>query len=66
MVEDITDKVALAAIYQGIPEDILLFVAEKKTAKKAWKAIKTMSFRADRVKTARIQTLKDEFEAWMD
>ncbi|KAL8154922.1 hypothetical protein AgCh_000326 [Apium graveolens] len=61
-IEDWTDKIALAAIYQGIPEDVLLFIAEKKTAKEAWDAVKTMCLGADRVKTARIQTLKAEFE----
>lgn len=34
-IETCTDNVALAAIYQGIPEDILLSVAENKTAKEA-------------------------------
>lgn len=62
IVEDKIDKVALAAIYQAIPEDILLLVAEKKTAKSAWEAIKVMCLGADRVKNARVQTLKTEFE----
>lgn len=61
-IEDKTDKMALAAIYQGIPEDILLSVADKETAKEAWEAVKTMCLGADRVKKARIQTLKAEFE----
>ncbi|XP_074362300.1 uncharacterized protein LOC141702534 [Apium graveolens] len=61
-IEDQTDKIALVAIYQGIPEDVLLSVAEKKTAKEAWDAFKTMCLGADRVKTVRIQTLKAEFE----
>lgn len=63
VIEERTDKIALAAIYQGIPEEILLSVAEKKTAKETWEAVKTMCLGADRVKTARIQTLKAEFEA---
>lgn len=63
VIEDKTDKVALAAIYQGIPEDILLSVSEKKTAKEAWEAVKTMCLGADKVKKARIQTLKAEFES---
>lgn len=62
-VEQKTDKVALAVIYQGIPEDILLSLAEKNTAKEAWDAIKTLSLGADRVKLAKIQTLKAEFES---
>ncbi|GJS23761.1 cellulose synthase A catalytic subunit 3 [UDP-forming]-like protein [Tanacetum coccineum] len=63
VVEVKKDKMALAAIYQGIPEDLLLSLAEKKIAKEAWEALKTMFIGADRVKTARIQTLKAEFEA---
>lgn len=61
-VEDKVDRVALAAIYQAIPEDILLSVADKKTAKGVWDAIETMCLGADRVKKARVQTLKTEFE----
>ncbi|XP_042756658.2 retrovirus-related Pol polyprotein from transposon TNT 1-94 [Lactuca sativa] len=63
VVEVKKDKLALAAIYQGIPEDLLLSLAEKKTAKEAWDALKTMFMGADRVRTARIQTLKYEFES---
>ncbi|XP_074373447.1 uncharacterized protein LOC141713772 [Apium graveolens] len=57
------DKVALAVIYQGVPEDILLSLAEKNTAKEAWVAIKTMCLGADRVRTTKIQTLKAEFDS---
>ena len=57
------DKVALAMIYQGIPEDILLALAEKKTAKEAWETIKTLCQGAERVKQAKNQTLKTEFES---
>ncbi|KAL8116816.1 hypothetical protein AgCh_023110 [Apium graveolens] len=49
-------------IILGIPEDILLSVADKSTAKEAWDAIKTLCLGADRVKKARAQTLKAEFE----
>lgn len=62
-VEDKTDKVALAMIYQGIPEEVLLSLAEKKTAKEAWEAIKTLCQGADRAKKARVQTLKSDFES---
>lgn len=57
------DKVALAAIYQGIQEEILLSIAEKKSAKESWDAIKTMYMGADRVQKAKVQTLKIEFES---
>nr|GEX72333.1 hypothetical protein [Tanacetum cinerariifolium] len=63
LVEVKKDKMALAAIYQGIHEDLLLSISEKKSAKEPWEALKTMFMRADKVKTARIQTLKAEFES---
>lgn len=63
VVEDKMDKVAMAAIYQSIPEDILLSIADKETAKDAWDAVKVICQGADRVKKARVQTLKSEFES---
>lgn len=62
-VEDKVDKRALAVIYQGLPEEFVLSIAEKKSSKEAWDAIKTMCLGADKVKKARAQTLKGEFEA---
>lgn len=53
-VEVQTDKIALAAIYQGIPEEILLLVAEKSSAKEVYDAIKVMCVGADRVKKANV------------
>lgn len=41
----------------------MLSIAEKRTAKDAWNAIKTVSLGADKVKAARAQTLKGEFES---
>ncbi|XP_074327929.1 uncharacterized protein LOC141665842 [Apium graveolens] len=41
---------------------MLLSISEKKTAKDGWEAIRLMCQGADRVKKARIQTLKAEFE----
>ncbi|KAL8098264.1 hypothetical protein AgCh_031141 [Apium graveolens] len=61
-VDEKVDRVALAAVYQAILEDILLVVAEKTTAKRTWEAIKMMCHGAERVKTARTQTMKTEFE----
>ncbi|XP_074355869.1 uncharacterized protein LOC141695529 [Apium graveolens] len=63
VIETKIDKIALAMIYQGIPEEYLLSIAEKKIAKDAWEAIKTMSQGADKVKQAKVQILKAEFEA---
>lgn len=42
VIEDRTDKMAMTAIHQSIPEDVLLVVVEKKTAKEAWEAVKTL------------------------
>ncbi|XP_074349643.1 uncharacterized protein LOC141689289 [Apium graveolens] len=58
-----TVQLALAAIYQGVPEDILLIIAEKETAKEAWDAIKTLCMGTERVKEAKVQTLRAEFES---
>lgn len=38
-------------------------IAEKKTTKDAYEASKTMSQGADKIKQAKVQTLKAEFEA---
>lgn len=61
-IEDKSNKVVLAAIYQAIPEDILVSVTEKKTAKDACDTIKTLCLGTERVKKARVQTLNAEFE----
>lgn len=42
---------------------MLLSLTEKTTAKKAWDAIKTMCLGADRVKKAKVQILKADFES---
>lgn len=62
-VEEKTDKIAMTMLYQGIPEEILLSVAEKTSAKETWEAIKTLCQGADKVRKARVQTLKTEFES---
>lgn len=63
VVEEKTDKIAMAMLYQGIPEEVLLSVADKKTAKETWEAIQTLCQGAEKVKKARVQTLKAEFES---
>ncbi|XP_021605753.2 uncharacterized protein LOC110610179 [Manihot esculenta] len=57
------DKMALAAIYQGIGEDTLLQLGAKKTAKEAWNMLKVMNQGAEKVKEVRTQTLWREFDA---
>ncbi|KAL4304119.1 hypothetical protein GQ457_10G006780 [Hibiscus cannabinus] len=57
------DKKARAYILQCIPEDILLQIVKNKTAKEIWESIKTRYLGSERVKKARVQTLKSEFDA---
>ncbi|XP_072149557.1 uncharacterized protein [Setaria viridis] len=56
------DQMALAAIYQGIPKETLLAVSEKEISKEAWECIKIMYQGAQRVKDARVQTLREELD----
>ncbi|XP_074363725.1 uncharacterized protein LOC141704380 [Apium graveolens] len=59
----VKNAIQILMSWQGIPEEYLLSIAEKKIAKDAWEAIKTMSQGADKVKQAKVQTLKAEFES---
>ncbi|KAK8954970.1 hypothetical protein KSP39_PZI002195 [Platanthera zijinensis] len=52
----------LTALYQSVPDDILLMLGDK-SAKEAWETLKTMNLGADRVKEAKLQTLKSEFKS---
>ncbi|CAH9105668.1 unnamed protein product [Cuscuta europaea] len=62
-VETLKDKMALAAIYQGISEDTLLQLGAKRTAREAWTMLKNMNLGADKVKEVRTQSLLREFES---
>ncbi|KAK9076273.1 hypothetical protein SSX86_004606 [Deinandra increscens subsp. villosa] len=62
-VDEKKSKMARAYIFQAIPEEILLQVAKKKTAKEVWDSLKTRFVGAERVQKARLHTLKSEFEA---
>ncbi|GKC96017.1 ribonuclease H-like domain, reverse transcriptase, RNA-dependent DNA polymerase [Tanacetum coccineum] len=61
-VKEQQDRMALAAIYQAILEDVLLMLADKDTAKEAWETLHTMYMGAERVKEAKVQTLRSNFE----
>ncbi|XP_062193554.1 uncharacterized protein LOC133896949 [Phragmites australis] len=56
------DQIALAAIYQGIPEETLQAVSEKETSNEAWECIKVMYLGAKCVEDARVQTLREELD----
>nr|GEW33938.1 hypothetical protein [Tanacetum cinerariifolium] len=53
---------ALAAIYSAVTEDVLMMLAEKDSAKEARETLRTMHMGADRVKEAKVQTLRSNFE----
>ncbi|WJZ97479.1 hypothetical protein VitviT2T_016081 [Vitis vinifera] len=55
---DDKDQGAMVAISQAVPDDVMMAIAEKKTAKGAWDALREMQVGEDRVKKARVQVLK--------
>nr|XP_043619964.1 uncharacterized protein LOC122591791 [Erigeron canadensis] len=55
-------KTTRAFIFQAIPEEIILQVAKKKTAKEVWESLKTRYVGVERVQKARLR-YKSEFEA---
>lgn len=59
---DDKNNMAIALLFQSIPEALILQVGELGTAKKIWEAIKTRHVGADRVKEARLQTLMSDFD----
>ena len=61
---DETEKndIAVALLFQSIPEALILQVGDLDNAKKVWEAIKARHMGADRVKEARLQTLMAEFD----
>lgn len=56
------NDIAMALLFQSIPESLILQVGELDTAKKVWEAIKARHLGAERVKEARLQTLMAEFD----
>ncbi|XP_076935889.1 uncharacterized protein LOC143602772 [Bidens hawaiensis] len=52
-----------AMIFQTLPEDVLMQVAQYTTAKEVWEAVKVKYLGADLVQKARLQTLRSELEA---
>ena len=62
-VDEKKNKSARAFIFQAVPEDVLLQVANKKKASEIWESLKLRYLGADRVQKARLHTLKSDFEA---
>ena len=61
-VDEKKNKTARAQLLGALSEDILMQVSTKKTAKEVWDSLKTRFVGADRVKKARLSTLKGEFD----
>ena len=59
---DERNDMAMALLFQSVPETLILQVGELSTAKKVWDAIKARYVRAERVKEARLQTLMADFD----
>ena len=56
------DKLARAYLFRALSKDLLLQVASKKTAAEVWASLKARFVGADRVRAARLGTLRGEFE----
>lgn len=52
-IDERQDRMALAAIFQGVLEETLLLLVEKETMKATWDKLKTMYVGTGRVKEAR-------------
>ncbi|KAM0047019.1 hypothetical protein Hdeb2414_s0009g00323521 [Helianthus debilis subsp. tardiflorus] len=57
------NNMAIALLFQSIPEEQILQVGNMKTAKEMWDALKARHLGADRVREARLQKLMSEFKA---
>lgn len=55
------NDMAIALIFQSIPEALILQVGDLGTTKEVWEAIKSRHLGAERVREARLQTLMAEF-----
>lgn len=56
------NNLAIALIFQSVPETFILQYGDISNAKKVWEAIKTRHVGADRVKEARLSTLQADFD----
>lgn len=56
------NNLAIALLFQAIPEEQTLKIGNLATAKEMWATLKTRHLGADRIREARLQTLMGEFE----
>ncbi|XP_076941220.1 uncharacterized protein LOC143610704 [Bidens hawaiensis] len=57
------NNLAIALLFQSVPEDQVMQIGNLQTAKEMWDALKTRHLGADRIREARLQTLMGEFES---
>ena len=55
-------KTARALLLSGLPKDVLLQVAAKPTTREVWDSLKVRFVGADRVRAARLASLRGEFD----
>ncbi|XP_076894174.1 uncharacterized protein LOC143546377 [Bidens hawaiensis] len=56
------NDMAMALLFQSIPETLIMQIGDQETAKAMWDSIKTRHLGAERVREARLQTLSMEFD----
>lgn len=54
--------IAMALLFQSIPENLILQIGELEEVQAMWEAIKSWYLGADRVREARLETLSSEFD----
>lgn len=57
------DRMAMEAILRAVPSEMISLLATKDSAKDAWDAIKVMRVGVDRVRKAKAQQLRREYES---
>ncbi|XP_076918539.1 uncharacterized protein LOC143579006 [Bidens hawaiensis] len=57
------DNTAIALLFQAIPENTVLQIANFTSAKEIWDALKVRHVGVDKVKEARLETLESDFES---
>ncbi|GKC71657.1 hypothetical protein Tco_1117540 [Tanacetum coccineum] len=61
-IDEKAENTAKGMIFQTLPQDMLMQVAQYTTAKEVWNSIKVKHIGADLVQKARLQTLRSELE----
>lgn len=55
------NDLARALLFQSVPESLILQIGNLETSKEIWDSVKSRHVGADRVREARLQTLRDDF-----